>query len=108
MQCEYYALEGLADLMTSIRLCKKRLNRRLDVEGIVLTMYDGRMNLTAQVEEELRKYLGGKVYETVIPRSVRLAEAPSHAQPGVVYDRLNRGSRAYMDLAREFIARCER
>ena len=108
MQCEYYALEGIADLMTSIRLCKKRLNRRLEVEGIVLTMYDARMNLTNQVADELRRYLGGKVYETVIPRSVRLAEAPSHAQPGVVYDRLNRGSRAYMDLAREFIARCER
>ena len=108
MQCEYYALEGLADLMTSIRLCKKRLNRRLDVVGIVLTMYDGRMNLTNQVAAELRKYLGDKVYETVIPRSVRLSEAPSHGQPGVVYDRANRGSRAYMDLAREFIARCER
>ena len=108
MQCEYYALEGLADLMTSIRLCKKRLNRRLDVEGIVLTMYDARMNLTAQVAAELRKYLGDKVYETVIPRSVRLSEAPSHGRPGVVYDRLNRGSRAYMDLAREFIDRCEK
>ena len=108
MQCEYYALEGLADLMTSIRLCKKRLNRRLDVEGIVLTMCDARMNLTAQVAAELRRYLGDKVYETVIPRSVRLAEAPSHGRPGVVYDRLNRGSRAYMDLAREFIDRCEK
>ena len=108
MQCEYYALEGIADLMTSIRLCKKRLNRRLEVEGIVLTMYDARMNLTGQVAAELRKYLGDKVYETVIPRSVRLSEAPSHGQPGVVYDKANRGSRAYMDLAREFIARCER
>ena len=73
--------------MTSIRLCKKRLNRRLEVEGIVLTMYDGRMNLTNQVAAELRKYLGDKVYETVIPRSVRLSEAPSHGIPGVVYDR---------------------
>ena len=72
-----------------------------------LTMYDGRMNLTNQVAAELRKYLGGKVYETVIPRSVRLSEAPSHGVPGVVYDKQNRGSRAYMDLAREFIARCE-
>ena len=108
MQCEYYALEGLTDLMTSIRLCKKRLNRRLDVEGIVLTMYDARMNLTGQVAAELRKYLGDKVYETVIPRSVRLSEAPSHGIPGVAYDRANRGSRAYTDLAREFIARCER
>ena len=107
MQCEYYALEGLTDLMTSIRLCKKRLNRRLDVEGIVLTMYDARMNLTGQVAAELRKYLGDKVYETVIPRSVRLSEAPSHGVPGVVYDRANKGSRAYLDLAREFIKRCE-
>ena len=107
MQCEYYALEGIADLMTSIRMCAKRLNRRLRVEGIVLTMYDARMNLTVQVAEELRKYLGDKVYETVIPRSVRLSEAPSHGLPGVVYDRSNRGSRAYMDLAREFIKRCE-
>ena len=107
MQCEYYALEGIADLMTSIRLCKKRLNRRLEVEGIVLTMYDARMNLTNQVADELRRYLGDKVYQTVIPRSVRLSEAPSHGVPGVLYDRANKGSRAYMELAREFIERNE-
>ena len=107
MQCEYYALEGIADLMTSIRLCKKRLNRRLEVEGIVLTMYDARMNLTNQVADELRRYLGGKVYETVIPRSVRLSEAPSHGMPGVVYDRANKGSRAYLELGREFLRRNE-
>ena len=107
MQCEYYALEGLADLMTSIRLCKKRLNRRLDVEGIVLTMYDARMNLTNQVAAELRKYLGDKVYETVIPRSVSLSEAPSHGLPGVVYDRVNKGSKGYLALAEEFLARNE-
>ena len=105
MQCEYYALEGIADLMTSIKMCSKHLNRRLDVEGIVLTMYDSRANLTVQVENELRKYLGSKVYETVIPRSVRLSEAPSHGQPGVIYDRVNRGSKAYMALAVEFLAR---
>ena len=105
MQCEYYALEGIADLMTSIKMCSKHLNRRLDVEGIVLTMYDSRANLTVQVENELRKYLGAKVYETVIPRSVRLSEAPSHGQPGVIYDRVNRGSKAYMALAVEFLAR---
>ena len=108
MQCEYYALEGIADLMTSIRLCSRRLNRQLEVEGIVLTMYDGRMNLTLQVERELRKHLGDKVYDTVIPRSIRLSEAPSHGLPGVVYDRSNKGSRAYMALAEEFAARCER
>lgn len=105
MQCEYYALEGIADLMTSIKMCSKHLNRRLDVEGIVLTMYDSRANLTVQVENELRKYLGSKVYDTVIPRSIRLSEAPSHGQPGVIYDRVNRGSEAYMALAVEFLAR---
>ena len=108
MQCEYYALEGIADLMTSIKMCSKHLNRRLDVEGIVLTMYDSRANLTVQVENELRTYLGKKVYDTVIPRSVRLSEAPSHGQPGVIYDRVNRGSKAYMALAVEFLARSGR
>ena len=107
MQCEYYALEGIADLMTSIKMCSKRLNRKLEVEGIVLTMYDNRANLTIQVANELRKYLGDKIYDTVVPRSVRLSEAPSHGIPGVVYDRVNRGSKAYMALAAEFIRRCE-
>ena len=104
MQCEYYALEGIADLMTSIRMCSKRLNRRLEIEGIVLTMFDARANLTNQVAGELRKHLGSKVYETVIPRSVRLSEAPSHGLPGTVYDRYNKGSRAYTAFAEEFIA----
>ena len=108
MQCEYYALEGIADLLTSIKMCSKRLTRRLGIEGIVLTMYDSRANLTTQVANELRRYLGDKVYETVIPRSVRLSEAPSHGLPGVVYDRINRGSKAYMALAVEFIARSEK
>ena len=105
MQCEYYALEGIADLVTSIKMCKKRLNKRLDIEGIVLTMYDARANLTTQVEAELRRYLEGKVYDTVIPRSVRLSEAPSHGIPGISYDRFNKGSKAYVELAKEFIAR---
>jgi len=105
MQCEYYALEGIADLMTSIKMCSKRLNRRLSIEGIVLTMYDARANLTTQVANELRKYLADKVYNTVIPRSVRLSEAPSHGMPGVLYDRTNKGSKAYMALAAEFLAR---
>ncbi len=108
MQCEYYALEGLADLMTSIKMCARRLNRRLQIEGIVLTMYDGRTNLTAQVAAELRRHLGDKVYETVIPRSVRLSEAPSHGVPGVSYDKSNKGSRAYISLAEEFAARSEK
>ena len=105
MQCEYYALEGIADLMTSIKLCARRLNRRLEVEGIVLTMYDARANLTVQVANELRNHLGDKVYHTVIPRSVRLSEAPSHGIPGVIYDKSNKGSKAYMALAEEFLAR---
>lgn len=105
MQCEYYALEGIADLVTSIKLAKKRLNKRLEIEGIVLTMYDARANLTTQVASELRKYLEGKVYNTVIPRSVRLSEAPSHGMPGIAYDRFNKGTRAYMELAEEFAAR---
>ena len=107
MQCEYYALEGIADLMTSIRLTTKRLNRGLEIEGIVLTMYDARTNLTLQIANELRKHLGSKVYDTVIPRSVRLSEAPSHGIPGVIYDRSNRGSKAYMSFAEEFLSRCE-
>ncbi len=105
MQCEYYALEGIADLISSIRLCSSRLNRRLKIEGILLTMYDARSNLTIQVENELRRFMPDKVYETVIPRSVRLAEAPSHGVPGVVYDRSNKGSRAYMALAQEFLSK---
>ena len=108
MQCEYYALEGITDLMTSIKMCNRRLNRRLEVEGIVLTMYDSRMNLTTQVENELRKFLGTKVYQTVIPRSIRLSEAPSHGIPGIEYDKYNKGTKAYLTLAREFIDRCER
>ena len=105
MQCEYYALEGITDLIASIRLCSSRLNKHLRIEGILLTMYDARANLTLQVENELRRYMPDKVYRTVIPRSVRLSEAPSHGLPGVVYDRTNKGSRAYMALAEEFLSK---
>ena len=105
MQCEYYALEGIVDLMTSIRMCSKKLNRKLQIEGIILTMYDARANLTAQVANELRRHLADKVYETVIPRTVRLSEAPSHGIPGVFYDRSNKGSKAYLALAAEFLAK---
>ncbi len=108
MQCEYYALEGIADLLTSIKMCSRRLNKHLGIEGIVLTMYDSRANLTTQVANELRRYLSDKVYTTVIPRSVRLSEAPSHGVPGVVYDRINRGSKGYMALAAEFLKRNEK
>ena len=105
MQCEYYALEGIADLMTSIRMTKKRLNPGLDIDGIVLTMYDARANLTNQVARELKSYLGDKVYLTVIPRSIRLSEAPSHGQPGIIYDSSCRGSVAYRKFAEEFLGR---
>lgn len=107
MQCEYFALEGIADLLTSIRMCNRRLNRGLDVEGVLLTMYDPRTNLTVQVANELKKYLGNKLYETTIPRSVRLAEAPSHGMPVTAYDKNSKGSLAYKALAREFIKRTE-
>jgi len=108
MQCEYYALEGIADLITSIKMCNRKLNKRLEIEGIVLTMYDARMNLTNQVAAELRRFLSDKVYDTVIPRSIRLSEAPSHGVPGVIYDKINKGSKAYTALAQEFLARNER
>lgn len=105
MQCEYYALEGIADLLTSFNLCRKRLNRHLEIEGILLTMYDARMNLTNQVADELRKHLKDKVYQTVIPRSIRLSEAPSHGIPGIIYDKSNKGSKAYLQFAEEFLSR---
>ena len=107
MQCEYYALEGIADLISSIRMCSTHLNRRLHIEGILLTMYDARANLTLQVENELRRFMPEKVYQTVIPRSVRLSEAPSHGLPGVIYDRNNKGSKAYHALAEEFLSKSE-
>lgn len=103
MQCEYYALEGLSQLVASIRAVKRSLNPSLDIQGIVLTMYDGRTNLTIQVAEEVKKYFGKKVYKTVIPRNVRLSEAPSHGLPVIAYDRLSRGAAAYNGVAEEFL-----
>ena len=105
MQCEYYALEGLSQLINSIKNVKKKINPAIDIEGIVLTMYDGRTNLTIQVAEEIKKYFGGKVYKTVIPRNVRLSEAPSHGLPVIAYDRLSKGAEAYKSLASEFLAK---
>ena len=105
MQCEYYALEGITDLVTTIKMCRKRLNPRITIQGIVLTMYDNRTNLTQQVAQELKEYFGKVVYDTAIPRSVRLSEAPSHGKPGVAYDRIGKGSRAYVKLSEEFLAR---
>ena len=103
MQCEYYALEGLSQLVASIRAVKRSLNPGLDIQGIILTMYDGRTNLTIQVAEEVKKYFGRKVYKTVIPRNVRLSEAPSHGLPVIAYDRLSRGAAAYSAVAEEFL-----
>jgi chromosome partitioning protein len=105
VQCEYFALEGLSDLMSTLRSVKKRMNPTLDIFGVVLTMYDGRTNFSAQVSQEVRKHFPGKVFATVVPRNVRLAEAPSHGIPVTAYDRLSRGSVAYKALAQEFKAK---
>lgn len=105
VQCEYYALEGLSDLLYTVRLAKQRLNPGLELEGVVLTMYDGRTNLSLQVAEEVKRHFPGKVYASVIPRNVRLSEAPSHGVPVCVYDPLSRGTDAYNTLAKEFLSK---
>ncbi len=105
VQCEYYALEGLSDLLYTVRLAKRSLNPTLELEGVVLTMYDGRTSLSLQVAEEIKRYFPGKVFASVIPRNVRLAEAPSHGKPVSAYDRLSRGAEAYEGLAKEFFAK---
>ena len=104
VQCEYYALEGLSDLISTIRLMKRSVNPDLSIEGVLLTMYDGRTNLSVQVAEEIKRYFPGQVYASVIPRNVRLAEAPSHGKPIVEYDKYSRGSLAYRSLAKEIIS----
>lgn len=103
VQCEYYALEGLSDLLYTIRLAKRSLNTELELEGVLLTMYDGRTNLSLQVAEEVKRHFPGKVYASVIPRNIRLSEAPSHGKPVNAYDGLSRGSEAYSALADEFL-----
>lgn len=103
VQCEYFALEGLSDLMTTVKMVKKRLNKMIDIEGVLLTMYDSRTNFSAQVAAEVKKYFKGKVYNVVIPRNIRLSEAPSHGKPAVVYDKSSKGSKAYIELATEII-----
>ena len=105
VQCEYFALEGLSDLMTTIRMIKKALNLELDIEGVLLTMYDARTSFSSQVAAEIKKYFNRKVYNVAIPRNIRLAEAPSHGKPVTAYDRLSRGSLAYIELAKEIIKR---
>ena len=103
IQCEYFALEGLSQLMATVRQVKRLYNPLIDVEGVLLTMYDSRLNLTNQVVAEVKKYFPKKVYKTPIPRSVRLSEAPSFGQPITVYDKRNKGALAYMDVAAEII-----
>ncbi|MDL2253687.1 ParA family protein [Ruminococcaceae bacterium OttesenSCG-928-I18] len=103
IQCEYFALEGLTELMNTVRNVKKLYNPYIEVEGVLLTMYDGRLNLSLQVVQEVKKYFGDKVYKTAIPRNVRLSEAPSHGAPVNYYDPASRGAFAYRDLAGEFL-----
>jgi chromosome partitioning protein len=101
IQCEYYALEGLGQLLNSIRLVQRNLNPELRIEGILLTMFDGRLNLARQVADEARRYFGDRVYDTMIPRNVRLGEAPSFGQPIILYDILSSGAQTYIELAKE-------
>lgn len=105
IQCEFYALEGLTQLMNTIKLVKKHLNPNLDIEGVVLTMKDSRSNLISQVSEEIKAFFGKKVFETSIPRNIRLAEAPSHGTPIGMYDASSKGAKAYLDLAEEILQR---
>jgi chromosome partitioning protein len=103
LQCEYYALEGLGQIMETVRLCQQNLNPGLSVEGILLTMYDGRVNLAGQVAGDVRHHFGERVFRTVIPRNIRLSEAPSHGKPVILYDIRCQGAEGYLQLAREVI-----
>ncbi|MFY4776208.1 ParA family protein [Metabacillus sp. RGM 3146] len=103
VQCEYYALEGLSQLLNTVRLVQKHLNTELMIEGVLLTMLDARTNLGIQVIEEVKKYFREKVYKTIIPRNVRLSEAPSHGQPIILYDARSRGAEVYLDFAKEVV-----
>ena len=105
VQCEDYALEGLSDLLATVRLVKRGLNPKLAMEGVLLTMFDSRTNLSLQVAEEVKRHFPGQVYATVIPRNVRLSEAPSHGMPVLDYDSLSRGAEAYRSLAEEIAAK---
>lgn len=105
IQCEFFALEGLTQLMNTIKLVKKHLNEEIDVEGVILTMKDNRSNLIQEVSQEIKRFFGKKVYNTSIPRSIRLAEAPSHGKPIMTYDARSRGGVAYFELAKEFLDR---
>lgn len=104
VQCEYYALEGLSQLLNTVRLVQKHLNHDLKIEGVLLTMLDARTNLGLQVIEEVKKYFQDKVYQTIIPRTVRLSEAPSHGEPIIIYDPKSRGAEVYLQLAKEVVS----
>ena len=103
VQCEYYALEGLSQLLSTIRLVQKHLNKELMIDGVLLTMLDARTNLGIQVIDEVKRYFQDKVYRSVIPRNVRLSEAPSHGKPIILYDAKSRGAEIYLEFAREVI-----
>ena len=103
VQCEYYALEGLSDLMATLRAVKRRLNPKLEIFGVLMTMFDGRTNFSSQVAQEVRRHFPGKVFTNAIPRNVRLAEAPSHGLPVTAYDRASRGAAAYLAVAQEIV-----
>jgi len=105
VQCEYYALEGLGQLLNTINMVKRTLNERLDIEGVLLTMFDGRLRLSNQIVEEVKRYFGEKVFRSVVARNVRLSEAPSFGKPIILYDAVSAGSRNYMDLAGELLQR---
>ncbi len=105
IQCEFYALEGLSQLLNTVRIVQRNLNQRLQIEGVLLTMFDGRLNLSRQVAEEAKEYFGDKVFRTAIPRNVRIAEAPSFGEPIVMYDITSVGAKSYLSLAQEVIAR---
>ena len=107
IQCEYYALEGLSQLMDTVNLVQRHLNKKLDIEGVILTMFDARTKLSMQVVEEVKKYFKNKVYKTVIPRNVRLSEAPSYGQPIIKYDSKSKGAKCYLELAKDVIKRDE-
>lgn len=107
LQTEYYALEGLSQLMATVRSVQRGLNKHIRIEGILLTMYDGRTNLAAQVVEEVKKHFGDRVYASVVPRNIRLSEAPSHGKPITAYDRSCRGAAAYLAVADEFLEKNE-
>ncbi|MBQ7792441.1 MAG: ParA family protein [Clostridia bacterium] len=105
LQCEYFALEGLSQLMNTLRKIKSRYNESLEIEGVILTMYDGRTNLTLQVAEEIKKYFGEKVFKSPIPRSVRLGEAPSYGEPILYYDKRSRCTEAYLNIAKDILGK---